>query len=844
MEDLQAYFKSLEEVVSDGFARYSKYIIQDRAIPDARDGLKPVQRRILYAMYHEKNFFNKPYRKSAKSVGVVIGNYHPHGDSSVYDALVRLSQDFKLNHPLIDMQGNNGSIDGDPAAAMRYTEARLSAIAMKLLEDVNKQTVLMAPNFDDTELEPTVLPAYFPNLLVNGSTGISAGYATDIPSHNLEEIINACIYRINNEDSSLNDILKIVKGPDFCTGGIIQGKDEMKKAYQSGKGRIVVRAKLKVEVVKNIKQIIISEIPYEVNKADLVRSIEEIIVNKKIDGILAIRDESDRQGLSVVIDLKKDCNDTLILNYLYKNTKLQDYYNFNMVAIVNRTPKRLGLLALLDAYINHQKDVLTKLSTYELDVANKRLHIVEGLINAVDVIDEIVQIIRDSNNRMDSINNLRARFNFTQVQAEAIVDLRLYRLSNTDIKVLEDEHENLLASIRHLSAILSDSTLLDKEIINKLELVRDEFKVKRRSKIESDIEEININKEDLIADEEVMISISKDGYIKRSSLRSYQASNEDIVKKEDDFIFAISKASTLDRIILFLDNGYYALLPVYDLLETKWKDFGKHLNNYVSGLSNEKIVNALLINDFNTNKVLVSVSKNGLIKYSKVSDLELQRYNKIVKYFNIKGDDLIINNSINDCHDDVIISSKKGYIIRFNLHDFSETGLKASGIKAIKLNNDEVSGMVCASPISLEQLFIICDNGNTKRISVANISLSNRFTKGVLFLKEKKSNPDYIIKMFKIDKNTDIFVTDSSYNVSIIKAFDTSLSSEKEGLRKALELKDTKVIDACIIEDLHLNTSDSNNKTNLSNIEEEFETYNYDEEEQMELEFDAETIDF
>ncbi|MDF9867487.1 topoisomerase-4 subunit A [Bacilli bacterium PM5-3] len=809
--DVNTLLMNLEDVVGDGFARYSKYIIQDRAIPDARDGLKPVQRRIMYAMFKEGNHFNKPYRKSAKSVGVIIGNYHPHGDSSVYDAMVRLSQDFKLNYPLVDMHGNNGSIDGDSAAAMRYTEARLSPIAMKLLENVDKNTVAFAPNFDDTELEPVVLPAYFPALLINGSTGISAGYATEIPSHNLEEIINATILRIKNPTCELDEVLKIVKGPDFCTGGIIQGKNEIKKAYETGRGRIVVRAKLNVELVKNIKVITISEIPYDVNKADLVRKLEEIKYDKVIDGIIAIRDESDRNGLSIVIELKKEADENLVLNYLYKNTNLQIYYNFNMVAIVNKSPKLLGILPLLDCYINHQKDVLINMTNYELDLSQKRMHIVEGLINAVDVIDEVIQIIRESLNRHDSIENLMSRFNFTKAQAEAIVDLRLYRLSNTDIEVLQEEHEKLLAYIRKLSSILADPKVLNQEIIAKLEEVRDEFKEDRKSIIEDDIEEIIINKEQLIQDSEVMISISKDGYIKRSSMRSYQSSSEDIVRKEDDFIFAMSTASTLDKLLIFFDNGNYAFLPVYEIQETKWKDFGKHINNYVSGVKDEKVVSAILVNDFNINHTLVSVSKSGMIKQSLIKDLELSRYSKVAKYMKLKNDDLICANFVASQADDVILVSKKGYVLRYSLKAVSLTGLKSAGIKAMKLVDDELVSAISCSAFSKEQLYFVFENGQTKRLHIGGVEIGNRVTKGVLYVKNKKTNPDEVLKIFAIAENADLFVTNSQYDVTLLKAYDTPLSQAQEGLKKSIKLENgNTIIDACIISDLHLKPLDEN----------------------------------
>lgn len=800
--DVNTFLQSLEEVVGEGFARYSKYIIQDRAIPDARDGLKPVQRRILYAMYKEGNTNNKPYRKSAKSVGVIIGNYHPHGDSSVYDALVRLSQDFKMNYPLIDMHGNNGSVDGDPPAAMRYTEARLSPISMKLLANVNKNTVEFAPNFDDTELEPTVLPAYYPNLLVNGSTGISAGYATDIPSHNLAEVIDACIYRLENPLCELKDLLKIIKGPDFSTGGIIQGKDAIKTAYETGKGRIVLRSKIKIEETKTSKIINVLEIPYEVNKADLVRKLEEIRYDKILDGFIAVRDESDRKGLSIVIELKKEANDKLILNYLYKNTNLQVYYNFNMVAIVNKTPQLLGLIPLLDAYINHQKDVLINMSKYELDLSKKKIHIIEGLIKAVDIIDEIIKTIRQSKNRSESINNLVASFSFTLEQATAIVDLRLHRLSNTDVDELKTEQAKLIEYIDHLKAILSDEQILKQEIINNLIAVKKEFSQKRKTKIEKDIEDISIEKEQLIPDMEVMISVSRDGYLKRSSLRSYQSSNFEIVKKDDDFIFVISKATTLNKLLLFFEDGKYACIPVYDILETKWKDFGKHVNNYVK-VSNSRVVNALLVDEFNHNNI-VSITNSGQIKVSALKDFEVTRYNRTYNYMSVKSSDKVSAVFASGLNQDVALITKQGFGLRFPLKEIALTSLKTKGAKGINLGKDDevVTGLSIA-PNNKQQLFLILESGQTKRILTSNLTRGRKGTKGLLLVKQTKTNPRTISNAYIISESFEIFYVKQDNQVGIIETKNTPLSTLADGLRKDIKLsKQEMIIDSCLIKDV------------------------------------------
>ena len=549
MEDIikKIYDYSLEEIMGERFGTYSKYIIQDRAIPDVRDGLKPVQRRILFSMYKEKNTFDKPYKKSARAVGDVMGKYHPHGDSSIYEAIVRMSQDWKMKEPFVDMQGNNGSIDGDSAAASRYTEARLSKIAGVMLKDIEKDTVAMAPNYDDTLLEPTVLPAKIPNLLVNGTTGISAGYATNIPPHNLEEVIDATIYRIDNPNSRLETIMNYIKGPDFPTGAIIEGLDGIKSAYEKGKGRIIIKSKAKIE--KN--KIIITEIPYEVNKANLVRKMDEIRIDKKIDGIAEVRDESDKDGLQITVDLKKGANAENILNYFYKNTELQISYNFNMVVIVNRRPMLLGVLGILDAYIAHQREVIKRRTKFDLAHAKARYHIVEGLIKAISILDEVIKVIRASKNRASSITNLVKEFKFTEEQATAIVDMRLYRLSNTDIKALEEEQKKLKQTMQQLEEILSDAKKLDSVIKDELRGIKKEYGTPRKSEIREEITEIKIDTTLTIPKEDVVVVVTNEGYIKRTSQRSYAASNkDDITLKEKDYIIGVYNMNTLDTLLI------------------------------------------------------------------------------------------------------------------------------------------------------------------------------------------------------------------------------------------------------------------------------------------------------
>ena len=590
----------LEEVIGDRFGRYSKYIIQDRAIPDARDGLKPVQRRILYAMHVEGNTHEKGFRKSAKTVGNVIGNYHPHGDTSVYDAMVRMSQDWKVRNVLIEMHGNNGSMDGDPPAAMRYTEARLSAIASELLLDIDKRTVDFIPNFDDTSSEPTVLPATFPNLLVNGSTGISAGYATDIPPHNLREVIDAVIYRMDHPGCSVDKLMEFVPGPDFPTGGIIQGIDGIKKAYETGKGKVIVRSKADIETVRGGKQqIVITEVPYDVNKANMVKKIDELRLDRKVEGITEVRDETDRTGLRIVIELRKDADAEGVLNYLYKYSDLQITYHFNMVAIHQRRPQLMGLREMLDAYVDHRKDVITKRSQFDLQKAQDRAHIIDGLVKALSILDEVIAIIRASKDKRDAKNNLMAKFEFTEPQAEAIVSLQLYRLTNTDITALRKEAEELAKLIEELTAILSDEKKLISVIKKELRDIQKRISDPRRTKIEAEITEIKINLEALIASEDVIVTVTKEGYVKRTSQRSYAASNgQDYGMKDSDRILAQLDMNTKDVLLLFTNKGNYLFCPVHELPDIRWKDIGQHIANIIPIERDESIIAAISVDDF------------------------------------------------------------------------------------------------------------------------------------------------------------------------------------------------------------------------------------------------------
>ncbi len=754
MDDVlkRIYEYSLEEIMGERFGKYSKYIIQDRAIPDVRDGLKPVQRRILFSMYKERNTYDKPYKKSARAVGDVMGKYHPHGDSSIYEAIVRMSQDWKMREPFVDMQGNNGSIDGDSAAASRYTEARLSKISNEMLRDIDKDTVIFAPNYDDTLLEPTVLPSRFPNLLVNGTTGISAGYATNIPPHNLSEVIDATIYRIDNPNSRLDTLLNFVKGPDFPTGGIAIGAEGLHQAYETGRGKIFIRSKLIVE--KN--KIIITEIPYEVNKQLLVKKIDEIRLDKKIDGIVEVRDESDKNGLQITIDLKKDANSKNILNYLYKNTELQISYNYNMIAIVNRRPMQLGLIAILDAYIAHQKEVVTKRSGFDLAHAKKRYHLVEGLIKAISILDEVIKTIRGSKNKADAINNLVTKYEFTEEQATEIVNLQLYRLTNTDVVILQEEKNNLERIMAMLEEILADPNKLNMVLKEELKKIKKEYGNPRRTEIVDEVEEIKIDTTDMMPKEDVVVVITKDGYVKRVSQRSYATNTDETGLKEADYVIGLYNINTSQTVLVFTDMGNYLFLPVYEIPEVKWKDIGKHVSNIVSMSAEEKIIGAMPVYDFNLDKYITIFTKNGMVKRTKLIDFKASRYTKEIGMIKLQEGDLVTDVSYSD-YTDVFVTTKRGYGLWYDTEEISAVGIRASGVKSIKLKDDEVVSSCLFDP-SLEYITIITDKGTAKRLKLSELEKTSRANRGILLMKEIKSNPSMIIKSYLISSKESIVI--------------------------------------------------------------------------------------
>lgn len=749
----------LEEVIGDRFGRYSKYIIQDRALPDARDGLKPVQRRILYAMHEERNTHDRNFRKSAKTVGTVIGNYHPHGDSSVYEAMVRLSQEWKVRNGLIEMHGNNGSIDGDSPAAMRYTEARLSSIASELLRDIDKETVDYIPNFDDTISEPIVLPAKFPNLLVNGSTGISAGYATDIPPHNLAEVIDAVIMKIDKPSVSVEELMTVMKGPDFPTGGIIQGVDGIKKAYETGRGKIVVRGKASVEDVRgNRQQIVIDEIPYDVNKANMVKKMDELRIDRKVEGIAEVRDETDRTGLRVVVELKKDANSKGVLNYLYKNTDLQVTFHFNMVAIQDKTPKLLSLPQIIDAYVTHQKNVVTRQTVFDLNKANNRAHIVEGLIKAISILDELIATIRASKDKSDAKKQIIAQYAFSDAQAEAIVMLQLYRLTSTDITSLEKEADELRKAIAELESILASENKLFQLIKKDLKQLKISYADKRKTVIEDKIEELTFNIEVTVASEEVLVSATRGGYLKRTSIRSYGASNgEDFAIKDEDHLVGLLELNTTDKLLLFTNKGKYIFIPVHELPDIRWKDLGQHISNIVSIDKDEVVVQSIPVREFKDDNYLIFFTKNGMIKRSELTLYNAQRYSKALIAVNLKDDDEVVNVCQTHGHSDVFVASNKGYGLWYHESEVSVVGQRAAGVKAIKLKEDEyvVSGQVF-DDLSDPSLVLVTQRGACKRMKLREFEKSSRAKRGLLMLRELKNKPHRVRGLFIVNEGDTI----------------------------------------------------------------------------------------
>ncbi|WP_149427373.1 DNA topoisomerase IV subunit A [Exiguobacterium acetylicum] len=751
---------SLEQVVGDRFGRYSKYIIQDRALPDARDGLKPVQRRILYAMHTEGNLFDRAYRKSAKTVGVVIGNYHPHGDSSVYEAMVRLSQEWKLRYPLIDMQGNNGSIDGDSAAAMRYTEARLSKVSSLILDGINKQTVDYTLNFDDTTEEPLVLPSLLPNLLMNGSTGISAGYATEIPPHHAGEVLDAAIGRISGTVQNVDDLLTHMQGPDFPTGGVVQGLDGIKKAFETGRGKVIIRSRSTIETLRGGRQqIVITELPYEVNKANLVKRMEELRLDKKVEGVAEVRDETDRDGLRVVIELKKEADAEGVLHFYLKQTDLQISYNYNMVAIHERTPRQMGVLTLLDAYLAHVKEVVIRRTAFDLEQAKRRQEVVSALMTAISVLDETLALIRSASNKADAKEKLITRFNFTDRQAEAVVMLQLYRLTNTDIVELQEEAAKLEKEIARLEKILNDEKTRNRLIIKELTILKEQVADKRRSTIEAEVEELKLKTEVMIAVEETMVFLSKNGYVKRSSLRSFGASNDLPDLKEQDRPLLQGQAMTTDHLIVWTVRGNYLLIPVHQLPDTKWKDGGQHVANLVPLEPGDRVLSADLVRSFDEAHHCLFVTRQGMVKRSKLSDYNAQRKSKPLQGVRLKADDEVLYAQVSAGQTELFLATQNGFGLWFTEEDVPVVGVRAAGVKAINLKDqDVVAGAIGFK--EAPQIVLLTQRGALKKMRLADqFQVSSRALRGLQLLRDLKSKPHQVAALIDVTQAKELVLS-------------------------------------------------------------------------------------
>ena len=761
----------MEDVMGDRYATYAKYVIQDRAIPDVRDGLKPVQRRIIFTMFRNNNVFNKPTRKCAHTVGAVMGTFHPHGDTSIYEALARMSQDWKVRYPLIDFQGNNGSIDGDAPAAYRYTESRLSELSNELVRDIEKKTVDMQLNFDDTEFEPTVLPARFPNLFVNGTEGIAVALATEIPPHNLKEIIDATIYRIGHKTATIEDLMQFVLGPDFPGGGIIYESEGLKNIYLTGRGRIEIASRTEIMQNKDNQQIIITEIPYKTQKNQLVFEIDKIVHSKAVDGLIEVRDESDWKGIRIVIDVKKDAKADLLLQYLMNKTGLVSSYSTNMVAIVDGRPKTLNLLSYIDAYIAHQVDVVTRKSQFDLDRFKARLHIVEGLIYASLNINEVVEIIKKSKDKADSKLNLMKRYEFSNEQAEAIVTMPLYKLSHTDEVILEKEKETLLKDIETLEGILSDETKLNRVLVRELKAIAEKYGDDRRTSIEEKQEVAPIDKRALIAKEEVMIAVSRDGYVKRSTLKSYRSSGDNPLPglKDGDEIVGMGLLTTTDYLICFTNQGNYICIPVHKITENRWKDEGAHINAFSTLGTNEKIIKSIAVSDLRNDIYLGVLSKFGQIKRMPLNAIELGKRARPIRNMRLLNGDEVADVQVLSGNSNLIVVSSNGNVTYFNENELTVLSSKAGGVKSMAgLGKNSAIALIPFDEEEKSKVIMFTDKGHYRIFDNAHVNLTARLGKVQSLMPCFKSDIHHVVNAFKLSTKQDLlkinlFLTDNTY---------------------------------------------------------------------------------
>ncbi|RKD26839.1 DNA topoisomerase IV subunit A [Ammoniphilus oxalaticus] len=782
---------SLRDVYRSRFSDYARYIILSRAIPDVRDGLKPVQRRVLYSMYKERNLPDRAYRKSAKTVGDVMGNYHPHGDSSIYETMVNLAQPHKMREPLIDGHGHWGTVDGDSAAAMRYTEARLTDISMQMLRDIEKDTVDFISNYDNTTKEPTVLPSRFPNLLVNGVTGISIGFATEIPTHNLREVINGSIVLLNNPQLSVEELMTYIPGPDLPTGGIIQGKKEILKAYRSGSGRIMIRAKTRIEKGRQGRQlVIIEEIPYTVRKKVLVQQIEEEILERNVDGLLEARDETDREGLRIVLEMRRDADVEGILNYLYRRTDLQISYSFNMLVIADTQPKQLGLKEILTAYLDHQKEVVTRRTQHDYDRAEKRQHIVEGIIKAISILREVIDTIMESDGREDARANLMEKYAFTYEQAEAILDIRLHQLTRLDIKRYEKEKKELQKQLKEWKGILSSQKKLNQVIERELTEIRDQYGNERRTVIEDEIEEIEIDISVTVPAEDVIVTLSDELYIKRVSLRSFSSSGASLDTagiKDGDQIERFLRVNTIQSLLLFTNDGMYFQLPVHEIPDARWKDLGSALINVVGLQKDQKIIAMFPLDENQQDRFVHFVTKGGMVKKTALSEYITNQRKRGIIAARIRDDDELLDVFLGDESDHLLLVTHHALAIRVSLTEFNPSGRNTMGVKGINLaNEDEVIAAYLVTEDDQRIIDVITTEGVGKRMSVADFDVQGRSGKGVTVIRRRKNNPHRIVYAALEQEGiaTQFYETDQGKRGEI--AFDSIDVSEQGGIGRAL----------------------------------------------------------
>ena len=786
VEDTKMIQHEIHEEMKKSYIDYAMSVIVGRALPDVRDGLKPVHRRILYGMSQLGVTPDKPFKKSARIVGEVMGKYHPHGDSSIYNAMVRMAQDFSIRYMLVDGHGNFGSVDGDGAAAMRYTEARMTPFALQMLRDIEKETVDFMPNFDEEEEEPVVLPSRFPNLLVNGSNGIAVGMATSIPPHNLRDVIDATILLIDKKDATVDDLIKIVKAPDFPTGAHILGRQGARQAYKTGTGKVQVRAKCEIEETKGGKyQIIVSEIPYQVNKARLIEKIAELVKEKRVDGISAIRDESNRKGMRIVIELKRDANPQITLNRLYKHTQLQFSYSMIMLALVDGEPKILNLYDILSEYLNFQKEIITRRTQFDLKKAEARAHILEGYRIALDNIDEIIKIIRASYN--DAKEKLIERFGFSDIQAQAILDMRLARLQGLEREKIEKEYAELMEKIAYFKAILSDETLLMGVIKEELQEIREKYGDNRRSKIVAAEDEFD--DEDLIEEESVAVTLTHLGYIKRVPADTYKAQRRGgkgitgITTRENDFVKDLIMTSTHDYLLFFTDTGKVHKLKAYEIPEASRTAKGTPAVNLLNLMQKERITAIIPVSQFDDENYLIMVTKNGTIKKTALSQFDTNRKNGLIA-INLKDDDSLIGVRETCGDDNIILVTRKGKCISFSEKDVRSMGRIAAGVRGIKLDKaDTVVDMDILE--NDKEILVVTQNGYGKRTPVKDYTIQARGGKGVLtYNKSKFSKTGELIGAKVVDEDDEILLINSDGIIIRIRAEEVSkLSRSTQGVK-------------------------------------------------------------